>query len=187
MGAIEEAVKNKGVMLIAPGRSVADYVKKIKEIASQENIVTIAINNVPPVDVDYCFTTKELVFKKAVNASARIITTSNISTDEKYLIINYGSWTEGPDGKSDSGLIMIGNLLKKVGIHTLLLAGFDGFMVDSDLNYFDESLKRPMSKQKVEERNHRMEEYLIMMSKLMDIEFVTPTLYRIPESRGGVQ
>lgn len=182
---IREAVKNKKVMLIAPGRSIAGYVKEIREIASQENVVTIAVNNVPPVDVDYCFATKELVFEKAVNASVRIITTSNISTDEKYMVINYGSWTEGPDGKSDAGLIMIGNLLKKAGVYTLLLAGFDGFRIDSDLNYFDESLKRPMSRRKVEERNHRMEEYLIMMSKSMDIKFVTPTLYKIPENQSG--
>lgn len=176
---LKAVLEGKRVLLVAPGSSVGIYIEKIRKICLEDDVISIAVNNVPPINVDYNFVSKVSVFEKAITSDVDIITTSNISTDEKYLIINYGSWIEGPNGRSDAGIIMIGNLLEKIGVKNLLLAGFDGFKVDADLNYYDESLKRPMNKQKVIERNQRAEKYLMNLKRKMAIDFVTPTIYRI--------
>lgn len=176
---LRSSLKNKKILLVAPGPSLTDYIDSIMSIASEKNVVTISINNVPPFEVDYNFASKTSALEKAKLADAKVITTSNVSTEDNYHVINYDSWTQGPEGKSDAGIIIIGNLLKEIGVKELVLAGFDGFKVDSEKNYYDVSLKRPMNRQKVEERNHRIEVYLRGLKKVMKIKFITPTAYNI--------
>ena len=53
-------------------------------------------------------------------------------------------------GVSDNATIMIMNLLIKCGVKKAILAGFDGFSLDVDANYFDDALKRPVKKEQAD-------------------------------------
>lgn len=176
---LKSIFNGKEILLIAPGKSINSNKEKINELISNENVISIAINSVPFCDVDYYFVSKKTSLENLKFRSNKIITTSNVSLNDEFFVLNYSSWINTSNGKSDAAIIMIGNLLKSVGVTKLYLAGFDGFKIESNMNYYDESLYRPMNSQKVEERNHRTEDYLNSLSKYMKIDFITPTIYKI--------
>ncbi len=177
--ALKRIIGEKCVLLIAPGPSICKYLDKIRKLIVCDDLVTISINNIPPFEVDLTFASKTSALDKAKSTNAKIVTTSNVSMDDKYMVVNYDSWTDGPDGKSDAAMIIVGNILKNIGVKRVMLAGFDGFKTDSEKNYYDESLRRPMTRQDVNERNHKTETYLKRLNEEMIIEFVTPSDYKL--------
>lgn len=176
---LRNALKGKRVMLVAPGLSIATHTDLIRGISEEDDVITISVNNMPPFEVDFSFVSKLTALEKLKGTSARIIATSNLNAEDNCLIVNYGSWIQGTEERSDAAIIILGNILRAVGVKNLLLAGFDGFNADSEKNYFDKSLKRPMSRQQVEERNHRTEVYLRSLQNNVNVQFVTPTIYKL--------
>jgi 4-hydroxy 2-oxovalerate aldolase len=70
------------------------------------------------------------------------------------------------------------NVLKYIGVKSVALAGCDGFEADVDCNYFDEKLKRPVTKEQAERRNARAKSFLDDMKKQIEIFFITPSKYQ---------
>ena len=57
------------------------------------------------------------------------------------------------------------------------LAGFDGFHVDLDKNYYDAGLKRNMSKGQVVEMNSKVRRTISYYKDKIAFNFITPSLY----------
>ena len=53
------------------------------------------------------------------------------------------------------------------------MAGFDGFSTDVDKNYYDNRLKRPVSKEQAEKRNERAKQFLEVVKKEIQITYIT--------------
>ena len=177
---LKDIISNKKVLLVAPGTSVLDHLDEIEKYSKNDNVVTIALNNVPPFNVDYVFVSKKAVMDYLNEMDVNIIATSNVTTEsDKTVIINYTSWTYWSEGKSDNALIVMMNILKAIGVKDVLLAGFDGFTPDVDSNYYDEKLKRPVTKEQADYRNNRTTQYLMNDCKSVNISFITDSLYEI--------
>lgn len=65
----------------------------------------------------------------------------------------------------------------------MLLAGFDGFQTDINLNYYSDIMRRPIIPNQVE-INNQMNKYIVefLREAGIELEFVTPSIY---EMRGG--
>lgn len=176
---LKKKISDKKVLLIAPGKSVIDYVQKIEKVATDNNVVTIALNNMPPIDVDYIFVSKKLVLEYVDKEKCNLILSSNIASGSAHaLTINYALWTDWAGRKSDNALIMILNILMHIGIKDVYMAGFDGFKPDVDENYYDERLKRPVDKVEAERRNQEIKSYLgKCRENNIEIHFITKSLY----------
>jgi 4-hydroxy 2-oxovalerate aldolase len=177
---LKKAIRDKKILIIAPGKSVLLYEKEIKKYIGIENPVTIALNNRPTINCDYSFVTKEISYEVVRGMEAQIIATSNVPIkDEEMLIVNYEALTHYTNGISDNSTIMLINLLLKCEIKGIALAGFDGFSTLPDDNYYEEALKRPIDIGEVETRNNLITEYLKSIGTQIDIKFLTPSKYQV--------
>ena len=70
------------------------------------------------------------------------------------------------------------NFLKACDIKEILLAGFDGFVVNINENYSDPNLRRPVSVEQVNRRNAFYKRFIAdVASTGVKIEFVTSSKY----------
>lgn len=175
---LEAIVGGKRVLLIAPGNSVRIYQKDIEDfIKNNRDVITIGVNNVPVVNVDYMFASKSNVYEM-IGKKENLICTSNVSSGGGHLaVVNYSRWTEDSGIKSDNALFIIGNTLKAVHAKEIILAGFDGFSLDVDSNYYDEKLKRPIDKEQVVRRNSNMKRIIHNLKNDVAVSFLTPSMY----------
>ena len=173
---------NKRVLLVAPGKSIASYKEKIDNIIKEEDVLSIGLNLTDPFDMDYMMTTRQDVYESAVAAGKTVITTSNVSKGArgKIKILNYKNWIEISDGRThDSSSVITLNLLKACGVKEIMLAGFDGFMVNINENYSDPNLRRPVTVEQVERRNNYYKKFIGELSKAgINVSFITPSKYQ---------
>lgn len=176
---LKEAVAEKKVVLIAPGRSAMERKNEIQAFISQKNVVSIAVNNLSLVQTEYVFVTKKNVLEEVIDCGRKLIICSNVQgADEGGMVLNYANWTEWFEGKSDNALIILMNVLMSVGTKKVYLAGFDGFTTEITANYYDAKLMRPVSLEKAELRNKRTKNYLKSIENKVEVEFLTPSLYQ---------
>lgn len=178
---IKYAIKNKKVLLIAPGKSIIANKEKIEKLIVEDNVFSIGLNLTEAFNVDLHMTTRQDVFEAAVSLNKPVMTTSNVSkgTRGNVKVLNYKNWIDISDGRThDSSSVIILNLLKACGVKHVYLAGFDGFMVNINENYSDPILRRPVTIEQVERRNAYYKRFISeIVSTGIDIQFVTPSKY----------
>lgn len=170
----------KKVLLVAPGKNVGSAVDKIKVLASQNDVITIGLNSTLDMDYDYILTTRDDIYSQAVSDGKNVIVPSNVSKGGRgnVKILNYANWIEIDERTHDSSAVIALKLLQSCGVKEILLAGFDGFSVDINENYYDPNLRRPVS---AEQANIRNEYYKDLISRVrkngVNVQFITPSLY----------
>lgn len=170
----------KKVLLIAPGKSVGENLDKIKEIAKTDNLIVIGLNPTLDIPFDYVITTRKEIYDFCVAKGMNVIAPSNISKGGRgnVKILNYKNWIEVDDRTHDSSSVIGMNLLKACGVQELLLAGFDGFSVDINQNYYDPNMRHPVNQEQVMRRNTYYKGFIQRMKKKgIAITFVTNSLY----------
>lgn len=63
------------------------------------------------------------------------------------------------------------------GAAELLLAGFDGFSTNMNLNYYDKSMRRPVSEEQAIQRNDYFRSYVKRLRATIPVTFLTKSLY----------
>jgi len=174
--------ENNTVLLIAPGKTVGKEVKRIKEYMKKNNVISIGLNPTLELAYDYVLTTRVDVYKKAVLSGWNIIVPSNISKGGRgnIKVVNYSNWIVVDDKTHDSSAVISLNLLKKCNVRRIILAGFDGFSIDINENYYDPYLRHPFNAEQVEEDNSFYREFISqLMREGITIEFLTPSRYKM--------
>lgn len=176
---LREQFADKKVLLTAPGKHLTDADDKIKEMLSDENVVSVALNYYKAYQTDYVLATKQEIFEDALADKKNVIVTSNVSqkTMDMVKVINYKEWIKVDNGVNDSAVVIIMNLLKALGVKEVYLAGFDGFSANINENYVDKKLRRPVSDEQAKERNKTIKDFLSGMKKDIQIHFLTESLY----------
>lgn len=170
----------KKVLLIAPGKSVIDNAKKIKDIAEQNNVVTIALNAIPNCSYDYLLITRSDIYEMAVSESRRVIAPSSVSKGGRgnVKILNYANWIEIGERIHDSSAVIALNLVKACGVKEVYLAGFDGFSANINENYYDPNMRRPVNVEQADRRNTYYKNFIVGIKKAgMKVHYVTPSKY----------
>ncbi len=182
ISSLTKSLKNKSVLVIAPGRSVSEYQEKINQIISQENLEVVSVNFLPQnIDCNYVFigNNKRLKsFDKSLIADKDIslITTSNLD-DVGSIRVNYSNLIDKKREESDNSGMMCLRLLKKCGVKQLYLAGFDGFDIRNTLNYVDDKHVLNIEKQAYSNKTEHIKQHIEQLKKHMKIQFITPSLY----------
>lgn len=176
---LKTTLNGKEVLLVAPGKSIESYMDQIKAISANENVVTIGLNTVLECN-DYLLTTRKDIYDNALAAGLNLIVCSNVSKGGRgnVKILNYGNWIEVDERTHDSSSVIAFNLLKACGVNKVMLAGFDGFFVDINMNYFDPNMRHPVNQEQATRRNKYYKKFIERMNKQgMNISFITPSLY----------
>lgn len=179
---VEELIsvfEGKTVLLIAPGKSITDNEEKIKAISNSNDVITVGLNTVLDIN-DYLLTTRKDIYDSAVANGKNVIVCSNVSKGGRgnVRILNYSNWIDVDERTHDSSAVISLNLLKACGVKSVKLAGFDGFSVNINDNYFDPNMRHPVNVEQVERRNRYYKEFINRIKESgVEIEFITPSKY----------
>ena len=182
--AVEELKKefnNKKILLIAPGKSIIENEEKIRELIKSDNVIAISLNVNMNFDFDYILTTRKDIYEDVVKKEKNVIVTSSVSKGGRgnVKILNYSNWINKEENAiHDSSTVIALNLLKKCNISEILLAGFDGFSVDINENYYDITMRQPVNSEQAKKRNIYYKELINGLKKEgKQISFITPSKY----------
>lgn len=177
---LKEAFSGKTILLVAPGKSILNEKEKIVSKGKEKDTITIALNHCRnEIETDYILVTKKRIFDELVEKDKNLIVTSNINCNQNdnIKIINYSNWIIHEDGIQDSAGVIILNLLKQMEVKEIFLAGFDGFSSEIDGNYYDSSLKRPVTSKQARERNLITAKMIRQVKEVVDVYFLTKSIY----------
>lgn len=171
--------KDKEVLIIAPGKSILLAKDKINSFLSNKNIVSISLNNFE-FKTDFVLTTRLESFEKAKKLGLNVIVPSNLSAknDNNIKTINYSKWIMTSDKTYDSSGVIALNLITALGVKQIYLAGFDGFSSSINDNYFDTTMRKPVSEKQAFTRNKFYHDFFDNLNKKIPIIFITDSYYK---------
>lgn len=183
---LKEVTKLKDIVILGSGASINTSQNEIKEYIKQNNSFIISVNfNPVEYDQDIIFmSNQKRLLEMEESDSMQMIKTSNLhsKSTHNHRVVNYSSLLgEGPE--ADNAGAMLIRLLSKVGVKRVVLAGFDGFKINGESNYFTDKMMSPFERQALKNKNIDIAAQLKSISKYVDIVFITPTEYKIGEFR----
>ena len=170
----------KRILLVAPGKSIGNALSKIKEISMQEDVISIGLNSTIDIKFDYILTTRADIYTQAIADGKNVIVPSNVSKGGRgnVKVLNYTNWIEVDETTHDSSSVIALKLLQTCRIKSILLAGFDGFSSNINDNYYDTSMRRPITVEQAEKRNAYYKHLIERVIKSgVSVDFITPSKY----------
>ena len=172
---LKQRIKNRDVLLIAPGASSFDEREKIVRFAESSDAVIISINfDYTELSTDYIFVSNLRRFRELeTNKHAKCIVTSNIPAVDVYLQTKYADLLNGEDAVRDNAGMMLIRFLITLGAKKLYIAGMDGYSLDPMQNYADRKMTFYTQRAFMESKNDGMNAMLRKFAKEIEIEMVT--------------
>ena len=177
---LQAELSGKTVLLVAPGKSIGNAKNKIREYMQRSDVVSIGLNATLDMAFTYLLTTRKDIYDLALADGKKVIVPSNVSKGGRgnVKILNYRNWIEVDERTHDSSSVIALNLLKTCGVKDILLAGFDGFSVNINENYYDPNMRHPVNLEQAERRNTYYKRLIERMKREgIHIQFITPSLY----------
>lgn len=175
---LKEKLEGHYVMLVAPGKSLLENIEQIKKEKEERHAIVISVNHVLPEVADMVFATKKNIYEMANQEKITVISTSNVTSNEKEWVINYDRFNKLQGEEVDISIVILLNLLAELGIISVGMAGFDGFTIDMEQNYYSEQLMRPITKELAEQRNKLVRQAIDLQKENMRFDFLTPSIYQ---------
>lgn len=172
---LNEKLRNKKVLLIAPGKSSVDEQEKITEFSSDKDTVVISINfRYGKIFPDYIFLSNLRRFRELPEEDrCRCIVTSNIPADGTYYHVKYKDLLNREEAVSDNAGLMAIKFLMGYEIEGVYLAGFDGYSHDAEENYGSSDMAFITRNAVLDAMNIGMSKMLADYAKKIKIEFLT--------------
>ena len=152
---------------------------QIDEYVKEKKPIVIALNfaggNLNP---DYIFSSNMRRYAKIQGkTSAKCIITSNMKEySEADYIVNFSSYASKDIEIIDNSGVMLLKLLIDLGVKHAAIAGMDGYSGHQSVNYYDSNLEYDFSSV-ADKRNHLIAKELCAISKVIKIQFLTPSIY----------
>jgi len=183
---IKKLITNKKVLIMAPGKSIETQKEKICDLINEHNPFIISVNFIPAVyNCDAVFISNlkrlnsisDVIVEKSHNTL--LITTSNIPSSKEYdsLVVNYSDLLIDNTIITDNSGLMLINLLNRLSVRSVYLAGFDGFSLDKSINYFSTELVNNIEMYELVKKNDVIRKHLTFIQKNIQIHFITSTIY----------
>lgn len=169
----------KRVLVMAPGKSIVEKEADIKNILEQNDVISISLNNFD-FDTDYVLITRSEMYEPALEKGRKIIVPSNITikTEKNINVIDYQKWIITGEKTYDSAGVRVLNLLSTIGVEEILLAGFDGFSVNINDNYYDKTMRRTITENQATQRNNFYKDFIATIGEKTRTTFITESLYQ---------
>lgn len=175
---LRKVVSGRSVLLVAPGKSIAREKEKIHDMLFSPEVVSVGLNQFV-FDTDFVLTTRPEVYRQALERGCRVIAPSNVgSADDGAAVIDYEKWIVDGEKTQDSSGVMGLMLAKSLGASQILLAGFDGFSGDVNENYWEASMRKPISSEEAQERNAFYAQLIARISDAVPVRFLTKSRYQ---------
>lgn len=175
---LQEKIKGKTILLIAPGKSSIEEREKIVSFVN-EDVVAVSVNyNYPIVNTDYIFLSNLRRFREldALNRE-KCIVTSNIPADNVYIQTKYRDLLCDIETVKDNAGLMAIKYFAQMGAEKIYLAGFDGYSHDEKENYGESAMAFVTRSAVLDAMNVGMTEMLKKYSSMVELEFLTKQHY----------
>lgn len=185
---IKSLIGERKLLLLLPGASIKSYSNEIRSYILRNDAFVISVNFVTDMtssDKKMSFFGSEKRYNKMADQrddSPVAIVFNILRHNDNDLVINYESVISRQNDDFDNTMIMLLNLLHRIGITKFAIAGFDGYDSNSGSNYFvDNMFDEIKFEGRYEELNANMEsmlkEYAKSLPDKADISFITPSIY----------
>lgn len=177
---LRHLTKGKRVLLVAPGKSIIAAQDEIKSLVEQNDIISIGLNTTLQIQFNYILTTRIDIYNRVITDGRSIIVPSNISKGGRgnVKVLDYAKWIDVDERTHDSSSVIALNLLQACHVKEILLAGFDGFSVNINENYYDPSLRHPVNAEQAQRRNLYYKNLINHVRKTgVTIRFITNSIY----------
>ncbi len=174
---LKKILQSTSILLLAPGKSLEDNKQDIVDYIENHKPIVISLNfATDKFKCDFAFfsNNKRYSFFKKNLKEGKYIITSNIKDeiDNKQLVFDYFKLAFLNGTLYDNCAIMLLKLLINIGIREASIAGFDGFLEEY---YFDFALNA--NEQNALENNQKIKNRLNSLSKEINLNFITPSIF----------
>lgn len=172
------------VLVLAPGNTIDTYNKEIEQYILENNPTVICVNFKPDnIKYDFLFYANTIHWEKVndeVNKE-KCILSSNIKVKTSGTnIVDYFSLIEEDSRLFDNSTIMLLNLLNKLNVKKIIIAGFDGFSVKTN-NYMDGAEPNRVDELSYEAKNREVAGLVRKFEEKTKgeivVKFLTPSIY----------
>lgn len=180
---------DKKILVIVPSSSINANKEKIDLYAQNKEVFTISVNFVDPrADIAFYGNKKRYFNLKSDRSNKPSIVASNITPDnQKDYVVNYYDLINTQYKYFENSTMMLLYLLRRIGVESICLAGFDGFKTDVKTNYINNSFQNDRHIEEFDSINKEiqemMEEYIHSLKYKCNISFLTESLYYAKEKR----
>lgn len=170
---------DRRILVIASGKSSCLEKDKIIDFILENRCLVISINaEYPYYKSDYVFVSNIRRYKQInKKLSNKIIVTSNILSDEAYLVIDYDNYTNAYEAVKDNAALMLFKYLEDQGVKEIFVAGLDGYSHDVNDNYADDNMIIKTSNEWFDKRNEGLNLYIKNLSGRIKISSITNMKY----------
>jgi len=182
---LKSCIEGKEVLIMVPGNTLNTYRDQINSYVSENKPIIITVNFISDIPNSLAFFGNQKRYTRLMQSrnNRKIIISSNVKTDsDSDIIVNYHSIINRGYKYFENSTIMLLNLLKRVNPCTISIAGFDGFSVDTEKNYSDDSFQDIRHKAEFEILNKEIrtmfKEIVETMSPECTFKMITPSLYK---------
>lgn len=191
---LKEILKDRSVLLIAPGKSAVQEEKGIQEYIQMKKPVIIAVNALLHEYVyDYMFVANMArydyareVYSEQFKKTKKILL-SNIKTKptEGEYIVNFNRVVKRGWEHFDNAVICCLRLLDKLQVENVVIAGFDGFKTKYNESYADPALPTLNPDNRWDELNEEIKNMFLDIKKtakrIHSIQFLTESYFEKEE------
>jgi len=186
VGELMEALKGADVLLMGPGKNIYLQKDRVQSYIKSKKCITISINFIPgDYDINYVFMSNAKRYVQLCSSlneqkeRSKLIATSNITRTlgEFDYTLSYSALLDEDALMPDNPLIMLLKLLKKAGVSSVGLAGFDGYRETSVSNYVNPNMEYSYSKEEADNINKDTVEGIRKLDLPVSPVFVTESIY----------
>lgn len=180
LNVLKEKLKNRNVLVIAPGMTSETQKSVIQMYIKNNKPVVISVNfEYPNADTDYVFISNIRRYASLSDkARKKAICTSNINAIKGFARVKYGSLLNNVEAVQDNGCLMLIKLLIQLEVESVAIAGMDGYSHGDKENYASEKLASVKEARTIDMQNRGLEQVLLEYNKLIDIHMLTDTRLR---------
>lgn len=176
-------IGEREVVVLVPGNSLNICRKDIDEYIAKHDAFVISVNFIADNTSTYAFFGNQKRYNLSVNKrdGRNIIISSNVKADQDSIVVNYHSLINRGYKYFENSTIMLLNLLKRIEVSKISLAGFDGFETDKKSNYADDSFQNDRHRSEFDDLNKEIESMLDEITEMLagkcEINFITPSRF----------
>ena len=175
---IKDSIKNRNVLILAPGKSLEKEKTRIDEYIKNNNPFIFSLNinqNKYPIDIVFITNAKRYL---QFDFKIKSIITSNIieKVPNTSLKISYAKYINNSPLYDNATLIIL-KVLLSIGVKRIAIAGLDGFVKNLSENYAQSEYILNSSPEEFDIYNKIMKNELRKISNVIDITSITKSMY----------
>ena len=180
---LRKMIDGREVLILVPGNTINTHKSIIDSYILEYKPFIISVNYMSDYDDSVAFFGNEKRYQYREHKKGRetVIITSNIKSRDDEIIVNYQSLINRGYKYFENSTMMLLNLLRRVGVAKIIFAGFDGFAVEKQTNYTNDSFQNDRYIDMFGELNNEIHKMLTDYAKTVSekciIHFLTPSIF----------